>query len=50
MMQPHRIGIVTERAVEYGLAHDISVEYLKSLYELIIEESCRLEDLIIEGG
>ena len=50
MMQPHRIDIVTGRAVEYGVAHDISVEYLKSLYELIIEESCRLEDLIIEGG
>jgi chorismate mutase len=48
MMQPTRIGIVTERAVEYGLANGISVEYLKSLYELIIEESCRLEDLIIQ--
>jgi chorismate mutase-like protein len=50
MMQPARIGIVTERAIQFATENEISVEYLKSLYELIIEESCRLEDLIIQNG
>jgi chorismate mutase len=50
MMQPARIGVVTERAVKYGEEHQVSPQYLKSLFELIIEESCRLEDLIIQNG
>lgn len=47
MMQPHRIGIVQSRAEAYAIAHGISPEFLRALYERIIEETCRIEDDII---
>ncbi|MFG3407801.1 chorismate mutase family protein [Streptomyces sp. NPDC048142] len=47
MMQPHRIGIVQERAARFGDQHGISQEFLRRLYELIIEETCRVEDLVM---
>jgi 4-amino-4-deoxychorismate mutase len=50
MMQPHRIGIVQERAARFGARHDISQEFLRRLYDLIIEETCRVEDLVIGGA
>ena len=49
MMQPHRIAIVQQRAGSYGAAHGIDAEFLHRLYDLIIEETCRVEDLIIDG-
>jgi len=47
MMQPHRIGFVKARAAEYGEKHGISVEFLSQLYDLVIGETCRVEDLVI---
>ncbi len=47
MMQPHRIGVVQRRAAEYGEQHGIAREFLRQLYELIIAETCRVEDEII---
>lgn len=47
MMQPHRIEIVQRRAAEYGRAHGVDETFLLSLYEIIIEETCRVEDLVI---
>ncbi|MEI7029460.1 chorismate mutase family protein [Streptomyces pratensis] len=47
MMQPHRIGIVQERAARFGEEHGINQEFLRRLYDLIIEETCRVEDLVI---
>lgn len=47
MMQPHRIGIVQERAARFGDQHGIDQGFLRRLYELIIEETCRVEDLVI---
>ncbi|WP_441245318.1 chorismate mutase family protein [Kitasatospora sp. McL0602] len=49
MMQPHRIGIVQERAAQYAETHGMSGTFLRGLYELIIAETCRVEDLIIDG-
>ncbi|MFJ6748329.1 MULTISPECIES: chorismate mutase family protein [unclassified Streptomyces] len=49
MMQPHRIGIVQERAARFGKEHDIDQDFLRRLYDLIIEETCRVEDLVIGG-
>ena len=40
MMQPHRIGVVQQRAARFAVAQ---------LYDLIIGETCRIEDLIIDG-
>ncbi|MGW6391709.1 chorismate mutase family protein [Streptomyces sp. NPDC055103] len=47
MMQPHRIRIVQERAARFGEEHGISQDFLQRLYDLIIEETCRVEDLVI---
>lgn len=50
MMQPHRIAIVHDRAAAYAAAHDVDAEFLDRLYDLIIDETCRVEDLVITGG
>jgi chorismate mutase-like protein len=49
MMQPHRIGVAQERAARYGGEHGISRKFLRRLYDVIIEETCRVEDLVISG-
>jgi chorismate mutase len=47
MMQPHRIAIVQQRAASYAAEHGIDARFLHRLYELIIDETCRVEDLVI---
>ncbi|RJL34336.1 chorismate mutase family protein [Bailinhaonella thermotolerans] len=47
MMQPHRIGVVQDRAARYGAEHNIDQRFLRSLYDLVIAETCRVEDLVI---
>jgi chorismate mutase len=47
MMQPHRIEIVHERAASYAAEHGINPTFLQRLYDLVIEETCRVEDLVI---
>lgn len=49
MMQPARIGVVQQRAAAFAAANGLSADFLRRLYELIIEETCRLEDEIIGG-
>ncbi|TDB78576.1 chorismate mutase family protein [Micromonospora sp. KC723] len=47
MMQPHRIGIVQERAAAFADRHGIDREFMRRLYDLIIAETCRIEDMVI---
>lgn len=47
MMQPHRIGVVQQRAAAFAAEHGMSPAFLRVLFELIIAETCRLEDEII---
>jgi chorismate mutase len=47
MMQPDRIAIVQQRAASYAGEHGIDAEFLRHLYDLIIDETCRVEDLVI---
>lgn len=47
MMQPHRINLVHERAEKFGAEHGLSQEFLHELYDLVIAETCRVEDLVI---
>lgn len=49
MMQPGRVRMVHDRAQAYADQHGISRDFVRSLYELIIDETCRVEDLIIDG-
>lgn len=48
MMQPGRVGVVHQRAEAFGREHGISTDFLRNLYEVIITETCRVEDLIID--
>ena len=48
MMQPHRIGVAQERAAQYGKEHGISQDFLRRLYDLIIEETCRVEERVMQ--
>src|SRR3954447_21497747 len=47
MMQPQRIAIVQQRAASYAAEHGIDATFLHRLYDLIIDETCRVEDLVI---
>lgn len=50
MMQPHRIGVVQQRAARFAEANGLDLMFMKQLYDLIIGETCRIEDLIIAAG
>jgi 4-amino-4-deoxychorismate mutase len=50
MMQPHRIGVAQDRAAQYGEEHGISQDFLRRLYDVIIEETCRVEELVMREG
>jgi chorismate mutase len=47
MMQPQRIAFVQRRAASYAAEHGIDAEFLHRLYDLIIGETCRVEDLVM---
>src|SRR5262245_32798951 len=49
MMQPHRIDVVHRRAAAYAEANGLDAGFVKALYDLIIAETCRIEDLIIDA-
>lgn len=48
MMQPHRVEHVKERCARMGAGLGLSPDFVAALYQLIIDEACRLEDLIID--
>lgn len=49
VMQPRRVGAVHEHARSYALEHGLSPSFLHDLYDLLIAETCRVEDQIITG-
>ena len=49
MMQPHRIAIVQERAAAFAAEPGVDPTVLNRHYDLIIDETCRVEDLVIAG-
>ncbi|KAA6459465.1 chorismate mutase family protein [Bacillus cereus] len=49
MMQPNRINFVQDRAACYALKNGLSESFLRSIYDLTITETCRIEDLVIEN-
>jgi chorismate mutase len=50
MMQPHRIGIVQDRAAAFAKATGIDPGFMRGLYSMIINETCRIEDEVIGGN
>jgi 4-amino-4-deoxychorismate mutase len=49
MMQQHRIDSVQRRAAQYGRKYDIDLGFLQHLYTVVIEETCRVENLLIDA-
>ena len=49
MMQPPRIGVVQQRAARFAEANGLDLTFMKQMYDLIIGETCRIEDLIIDA-
>lgn len=47
MMQPHRIGMVQQRAAAFAELHGIDRAFMRQFYDLIIAETCRIEDIVI---
>jgi 4-amino-4-deoxyprephenate dehydrogenase len=47
VMQPGRVTLVKERAARFGSERGVDPAFLIELYELIINEMCRVEDLVI---
>jgi chorismate mutase len=47
MMQTGRVAAVKDRCARLASAHNVDPVFLRGLYDLIIAESCRLEDEII---
>ncbi len=48
MMQSKRVGEVKERCATLGLQYELDADFIKNLYGIIIDEACRVEDLIID--
>lgn len=47
MLQPGRMAEVHEHAEQYARDHHLSPEFLDDLYRLVIDEACRVEDIVI---
>ncbi|MEC1330161.1 hypothetical protein P9B99_15545, partial [Bacillus paralicheniformis] len=50
MMPPPRFNFVPERAARDADENGLSQEFLRNLYELIISETCRVEDIVIDNS
>jgi chorismate mutase-like protein len=49
MMQSARVNEVKERCAQLGIKRRLDPGFVKRLYTLIIDESCRIEDEIIDA-
>lgn len=49
MMAPDRLAAVQARSRNFAEAHGLDASYLARVFDVITTESCRVEDLIIDG-
>ncbi len=49
MMQSKRVEKVKDRCAEMGKKVQLDPDFIRGLYTLIIDEACRIEDLIMDG-
>ncbi|GGX57514.1 chorismate mutase [Saccharospirillum salsuginis] len=49
MMQPNRVEEVKGRCARMAEEQSLSGDFARQLYTLIINEACRIEDVIIDG-
>jgi chorismate mutase len=50
VMQHARVSAVHERVAAFAAANGLNSDFLRSLYELLIDEACRLEDEVVGNG
>lgn len=50
MMQPGRVVQVRERYLQRGSEVDLPADFTASLFELLIDATCRMEDELIDAG
>ncbi|NLU84736.1 chorismate mutase [Rhodococcus sp. HNM0569] len=50
VVQPGRMRTVHHRAREYADRHGLSAEFVRALYDLLIDEACRVEDRIVDDA
>lgn len=48
MMQSARVGEVKDRCAKMGEEYNLDGDFIRLLYTNIINEACRLEDIIID--
>lgn len=48
MMQSKRVDEVKDRCAKMGEEYDLDGDFIRNLYTLIIDEACRIEDIIID--
>ncbi len=48
VMQPSRVQQVLDRVAADAAGHHLDPEFVRSLYRLIIDEMCRVEDEIVD--
>ncbi|NEO30224.1 MAG: chorismate mutase [Symploca sp. SIO3C6] len=48
VMQPERVKAVKEKCAKLGEKHGINPDFLRQLYELIIFETCQLEEQLFQ--
>ena len=49
MMQTHRIDAAHRRARDFAVGNGLDPGFLRRLYDLVIEECCRVEDAVMDG-
>jgi 4-amino-4-deoxychorismate mutase len=49
MMQPHRLAHVRAKSIDIGRKRGLDEAFVHRLLDVIFQESCRLEDLIIDN-
>jgi chorismate mutase-like protein len=47
--QPDRAGVVQRRVARFAAENDIDDDFLRRVYHLIIEESCRVQNVVIRS-
>ncbi|WP_165495852.1 chorismate mutase [Marinobacter halodurans] len=48
IMQNHRVDFVLDKAKSFGEMHNVNPQFLVRVFELFIEEACKIEDKVIE--
>ncbi|WP_441234514.1 chorismate mutase [Bradyrhizobium sp. 930_D9_N1_4] len=49
IMQSRRVAEIGSKVAKFADEQDLSEQFMRSLYDLIIAEACRIEEAIVKG-